>query len=93
MLLEKFDELTDADAAIRMAKAEFWFALNFEMIAQPLDFFERRTGMLYFDSASIEKLKLPILDKFSKSFNWSDAIYKKQLEILDDAVKRVKVFE
>jgi len=93
MVLEKFDELTDADSAIRMAKAEFWFALNFEMIAEPLDFFERRTGMLYFDSSSIEKIKKPILDEFSKSFNWSNATYKKQLEILDDAVRGVKVFE
>ena len=93
MVLHRFDELTDADAAIRMAKAEFWYALNFEMIAEPLDFFERRTGMLYFDSESIEKLKLPILDEFSKSFNWSDATYKKQREILDDAVKRVKIFD
>lgn len=93
MVLRRFDELTDADAAIRMAKAEFWYALNFEMIAEPLDFFERRTGMLYFDSESIEKLKLPILDEFSKSFNWSDATYKKQREILDDAVKRVKIFD
>ena len=93
MVLRRFDELTDADAAIRMAKAEFWYALNFEMIAEPLDFFERRTGMLYFDSESIEKLKLPILDEFSKSFNWNDATYKKQREILDDAVKRVKIFD
>jgi len=93
MVLKKFDELTDADADIRMAKAEFWFAINFEMIVEPLDFFERRTGMLYFDSTSIEKLKNPILKEFSKSFNWSDATYKKQVEILDDAVKRVKVFD
>jgi len=91
MVLKKFDELTDADATIRMAKAEFWFALNFEMIVEPLDFFERRTGMLYFDSLSIEKLKNPILKEFSKSFNWSDVTYKKQLKVLDDAVKRVKV--
>lgn len=91
MVLKKFDELTDADPYIRMAKAEFWFALNFEMIAEPLDFFERRTAMLYFDSLGIEKLKLPILDEFSKSFNWSDATYKKQLEILEDAMRKVKV--
>ena len=93
LILEKFDTLTNEDPKIRLAMAELWFAINYEMVAEPLDFFERRTGMLFFDAALMTKLKEPVLRGFSKVFNWSDAIYIKQLKILDDAVKRVTVFD
>jgi len=93
LILEKLETVTEADPKIRLAMAELWFAITYEMIAEPLDFFERRTGMLFFDSASIEKLKLPILNEFSKSFNWNDATYKKQLVVLENAVREVTVFD
>jgi glycerol-3-phosphate dehydrogenase len=93
LVLEKFDTLTDRDAEIRLAKAELWYGLNFEMVAEPLDFFERRTGRLFFDSPGINKLKEPILKEFSKVFKWDKAMYQKQLNILEEALVRIKHFE
>ena len=93
LILEKFETLTNEDPKINMAMAELWYSITYEMVVEPLDFFERRTGMLYFDASSMAKLKEPILREFSRIFNWNEATYKKQLEILEDAIRGVKVFD
>lgn len=77
LILQKFNELTDDDIEIRIAKSELWFCLKYEMVMTPLDFFIRRTGKLHFDIQSIEKLKQPILNEFSNHFNWSTKELKK----------------
>ncbi|MCF6296726.1 MAG: glycerol-3-phosphate dehydrogenase/oxidase, partial [Flavobacteriaceae bacterium] len=71
-IIQKFHELTGDDFEIRMAKAELWFCLQYEMVFTPLDFFIRRTARLYFDIENIEKLKEPILQEFSAYFNWNN---------------------
>jgi glycerol-3-phosphate dehydrogenase len=93
LILEKFHNMTEADPETRLAMAELWFAITYEMVVEPLDFFERRTGMLYFDSKLMATLKEPVLKEFSRVFNWNEATYKKQLEILEDAIRGVTVFE
>ena len=93
LVLEKFDALPDQDQDIRLAKAELWYTLNFEMVAEPLDFFERRTGRLFFESTGIDKLKEPILREFSKVFQWDEVTYQKQLNILEESLIRIKSFE
>jgi glycerol-3-phosphate dehydrogenase len=83
LIIEKFHESKDDNYKIRLAKAELWFCLHYEMTLTPLDFFIRRTGKLYFEIKSIEKLKTPILNEFSKYFVWSKKeldTYTKQLE-------------
>jgi glycerol-3-phosphate dehydrogenase len=55
LILEKYKNLTDADPQWRMMKAELHFALDYEMIHNPMDFLIRRTGRLYFDIDSIRE--------------------------------------
>ena len=55
LILGNFQELTDADPYWRMMKAELLFALEHEMIHNPMDFLIRRTGRLYFDIESVRK--------------------------------------
>jgi len=93
LVLQKFDQLTDQDAEIRLAKAELWYTLNYEMVAEPLDFFERRTGRLFFDSPGIDKLKEPILKEFSRVFKWDEDTYQKQLNLLEQSLAGIKSFE
>ncbi len=53
------------------------------MAQNPLDFFIRRTGRLYFDLQSVEKLKEPILKEFLNIFNWdkpTEQKYRKEIE-------------
>lgn len=92
-ILEKFETLKNPDPKTRLALAELWYALNYEMVAEPLDFFERRTGMLYFDASLMTKLKEPILKEFSRVFNWDDATYEKQLELLNQTLRSISHFD
>ncbi|MGA9238664.1 glycerol-3-phosphate dehydrogenase/oxidase [Robiginitalea sp.] len=54
-ILENFRELSDTDPHWRMIKAELLFALEHEMVHNPMDFLIRRTGRLYFDIESVRE--------------------------------------
>jgi glycerol-3-phosphate dehydrogenase len=69
IILETYASLKDTDIYERMAKAELRFGIDYEMVQNPMDFFIRRTGRLYFDIDSIRSLMKPILQEFK-------AIYK-----------------
>ncbi|WP_353616813.1 glycerol-3-phosphate dehydrogenase/oxidase [Cytophaga sp. FL35] len=72
-ILEYYQELNDADVHIRMAKAELRFCIEYEMVQNPMDFFIRRTGRLYFDIDGMRTLLDPILEEFKKYFDLNDA--------------------
>ena len=57
----------------RMAKAELHFGIDYEMIQNPMDFFIRRTGRLYFDIDSMRSLIEPILQEFKVIYKVDDA--------------------
>ncbi len=92
VILDKYAEIEEKDREIKLAKAELWYCLNFEMVAGALDFFERRTGRMYFDVPSIEKLKLPIIEDMARLLGWSDTFRSEQIRILDDKLFEVKNF-
>ncbi len=71
-ILARFMELKDNDYAFRLAKAELWFTLKFEMVHNPQDFFIRRTGRLYFKIERLTDLVDPIIDEFASYFGWDD---------------------
>ena len=56
-----------------MAKAELRFGVDYEMVQNPMDFFIRRTGRLYFNIDSVRHLMEPILEEFKSIFNVDDA--------------------
>ena len=91
-ILKRLAELKDTDVKIRLAKAELWFCINNEMVQTPLDFFVRRTGRMYFDIASIEKLKEPILKEFKSVFNWDKKVFEQHKTALEKAVVEVTTF-
>lgn len=73
LILETFKGLKDEDKYERMAKAELRFGIDFEMVQNPMDFFIRRTGRLYFDIDSIRNLMAPILQEFKAIYKVDDA--------------------
>ncbi len=93
IVLGKFKELKDKDPETRLAKAELWFTVQNEMVGLPLDFFERRTGRLYFDALSMEKLISPILLEFAKVFNWDENTLKKQRGLLENTLHEIRTFK
>jgi len=72
-ILETYASLSDKDAHIRLAKAELRFGIDYEMVQNPMDFFIRRTGRLYFDIDSVRQLLDPILQEFKEIFKLDDA--------------------
>lgn len=73
----------DSDAALALAELEF--QIQNEMVLTPLDFFVRRTGMLYFNIHRLEKILAVVLTEFQRYFNWSDAVsaqHKKDLHLV-----------
>lgn len=82
-ILEDYTSLKDKDKYVRMAKAELHFGIDYEMVQNPMDFFIRRTGRLYFDIDSVQNLMHPILEEMQSIFKWDDATvlsYKEELE-------------
>ena len=93
LILDRYEELDEEDRDIRLAKAELWYCLNQEMVATALDFFERRTGRMYFEVPSVEKLKLPVIDEMAKMLDWTEEFKKEQIKAIDDKLFEVRHFD
>ena len=70
-ILERYANIKGKKPKERMIKAEAQFAMAHEMALNPLDFFIRRTGRLYFDIDSVRKYKEPVFEEFQKAYNYS----------------------
>lgn len=54
-ILEGYATLADKDPHWRLVRAELHFGIAYEMVHNPMDFFIRRTGRLYFDIGSVRE--------------------------------------
>ncbi|WP_299533246.1 glycerol-3-phosphate dehydrogenase/oxidase [Ulvibacterium sp.] len=72
-ILETYAELKDIDNRIKMIKAELRFGIQYEMVQNPMDFFIRRTGRLYFDIDGVRNYMDSVLDEFKSIFNVGDS--------------------
>jgi len=70
-ILELFAKIQGDKLKERMIRAEAQFAIAHEMALNPLDFFIRRTGRLYFDIDSVRKYKAAVFEEFQKAYNYS----------------------
>ncbi len=86
-ILETYANLKDADKVVRLAKAELKFGIDFEMIQNPMDFFIRRTGRLYFDIDSVRYLLEPLLEEFKIVFKLNDAEISAYRTVLEQEMK------
>ncbi|MER3319646.1 MAG: glycerol-3-phosphate dehydrogenase/oxidase [Allomuricauda sp.] len=71
-ILELYAKIKVDKPKERMIRAEAQFAIAHEMALNPLDFFIRRTGRLYFDIDSVRKYKKPVFEEFQKAYNYSE---------------------
>lgn len=84
-ILETYATMNDKNKAERLIKAELLFGIQYEMVQNPMDFFVRRTGRLYFDIESISTFMDPVLQEFKRIFKLDDtaiAAYRTTLEAL-----------
>ncbi len=72
-ILKTYNDLKDTEKYVRIAKAELRFCIDYEMVQNPMDFFIRRTGRLYFDIDSVRHLMEPILQEFKEIYKVEEA--------------------
>ncbi|WP_437396245.1 glycerol-3-phosphate dehydrogenase/oxidase [Flagellimonas lutimaris] len=70
-ILELYAKIKGDKPKERMIRAEAQFTIAYEMALNPLDFFIRRTGRLYFDIDSVRKYKEPVFEEFQQAYNYS----------------------
>lgn len=73
IILDKYESMKDGEPQIRMAMAELQFCIEYEMVINPMDFFIRRTGRLYFDIQSMRSLLEPVLNEFKRIYKVDEA--------------------
>lgn len=69
-----------------LACAEALFAIHQEMALEPLDFFERRSGRLYFDLPGIAPVQEAVLAVFAQALQWDSNTLSKKRQSLEEAV-------
>ncbi|MDP4953443.1 MAG: FAD-dependent oxidoreductase, partial [Flavobacteriales bacterium] len=79
-------------AELALAAAEGDHCVQNEMTLDLLDFFERRTGRLYFDILSIPRIRQVVSMVFAKFYGWDEATSRAQESLLDEAMSRVRTW-
>jgi len=77
-IISLFNELDYEDKEVKLAMAELQFTIENESVQTAIDFFERRTGRLFFNIQSIYKLIEPVLTHMREVFQWTDDRYQKE---------------
>jgi glycerol-3-phosphate dehydrogenase len=87
IILERLKKVSQPVTDLEMTKAELWYCIHNEMVVSVLDFFVRRTGMLFFHMDRLPTLIEPIIEEFKKYFDWSDEKISTERLKLEQAVK------
>jgi glycerol-3-phosphate dehydrogenase len=66
--------------------------MNFEMVSTALDFFNRRTGRLYFNINTIEVALDVVIADMAKSLGWKKAQANRERESVLHAIELVSKF-
>ncbi|MCF8247751.1 MAG: glycerol-3-phosphate dehydrogenase/oxidase [Saprospiraceae bacterium] len=78
------------ETAEALVKAELHYCLDSEFVLNPLDFFERRTGMLYFHAQRVHRYLETVLQVFQSHFNWSSKELETQRQTVQDVLKKLR---
>lgn len=84
------DAVKESNLPIRTA-LQLEYALEYEMVISPEDFFARRTEILLFDTPRIHELKAPVIERLAEYFEWSDQEKEKWKEKLDQKIKETSL--
>jgi glycerol-3-phosphate dehydrogenase len=90
-ILMHLDKIQHENGSVRLARAELMFTLEAEMVQTPLDFFIRRTGMLYFNMPRLQLVMEPLLTDFRIFFNWSPEKYELEKHNLIQSISEAQI--
>ena len=95
-LIEKMHQFRDQSPGVQpevaLAKAELEYGVKNELVIHPEDFFNRRTGRLYFNIDTIPTILEAVLEDMKKYFKWSLEEFKMQKENILTQIKRLSTF-
>jgi glycerol-3-phosphate dehydrogenase len=77
---------------LSLVLAELRFTLMYEGVCTADDFFNRRTGRLYFNLPSVLKYKEQVLQAMQKELNWDKERYEREEKELEAAISLVTTF-
>ena len=80
----------EGELAIILAEAEYTIAN--EMVESAVDFFNRRTGRLYFNIDSVRKYKEEVIDFMAIRLDWSAERKLNEMNLVEAALNRVSGF-
>lgn len=66
--------------------AKLQYALEYEMVATPIDFFNRRTGAILFDIESVKEYKGNVIQYMADYFLWSEEMKADYIQELEAAL-------
>lgn len=89
--LAGFLEMSDSEIAL--TRAELQFCVEMELTATALDFFDRRTGRLYFNYPSIAPSMELVLQDMQRYLNWDDQRLVQEQQALLKQLEQAANFE
>lgn len=92
-ILDFFNSIEGHDHDFRLLKSEFRFCVEYEMSVSLIDFFIRRTGLIYFNMPRIFQYK-EALSKFAGSLmGWDEKEMEEQLSLLTTHMTQLTSFK
>ncbi len=91
-VLERFQALNDSPE-VALARAEAWYSIHHELALHPMDFFNRRSGRLYFGLPGIEAVLETVMQDFQSYLQWTDSRLKEEKANVREEVRWVSEFE
>ncbi|MEP2772939.1 MAG: glycerol-3-phosphate dehydrogenase/oxidase [Fulvivirga sp.] len=92
-ILASLNQLTYENVELRLILAELDFTVKNELVQTCVDFFERRTGRIFFHIDTVEQFKGHVLEAMQQAFDWSDARIEKEQALLQEHLARAKTFD
>lgn len=90
-VIRQLQAFHDDDPSVQLARAELKFTIENEMVVSILDFFIRRTGMLFFDMPRLLKVKDAILVDMNAMMRWDAKQLQAEQEKLEQAIKEARI--
>jgi len=83
-------EAKQIDLPLNLALA-LVYAVKYEGVLTPVDFFSRRTGILPFSANKVDEWKPPVVDYMQEIFEWNDEERTQWMDALNDTISKVQL--
>ena len=93
IILEKMPSFTRDTAEMAIIRAEAWFSTHHELAWTLNDFFNRRSGRLYFNLPSIGPAIRTLAADFAQYLNWDEHRLNAEIKSVEIAIRQVTEFE